>query len=345
MGKISAALHHTLTCKFPSCESKLFSKVTPDFKNKRFFKFPSNLERCKIWKTICNISPYIKVTSSSRLCEDHFTSSDFNNPENPVRLSNKAIPRSSIEIATGYDHSSVNIIDETTDSIVPVPQSPALATFHSLSNCSIVNDHCYVNTITESQDNGFIETSPNSAACSPDIATQSLSDLSIESDHCYARHIWTEASFPEKPSNNPEEFTFTSYQSSSDLQTCNSTSKLSVTPQNIDLENPPLYSAKNTKPNAGISFLLEKNTGILRKAGLSKFNISPEQSIRYKVHRNVLSKLSKLKSQLRHQRSKIKSSNTLYDKGEFIGTPLFYSYGERIPLCRLWRFCQLISGF
>ncbi|CAH1973996.1 unnamed protein product, partial [Acanthoscelides obtectus] len=44
------------------------------------------------------------------------------------------------------------------------------------------------------------------------------------------------------------------------------------------------------------SFLLEKGSGILTKYGTSKKELSPKESIMYKVHQNVCSRLSKLKS-------------------------------------------------
>lgn len=65
------------------------------------------------------------------------------------------------------------------------------------------------------------------------------------------------------------------------------------------------------------SFLSDKNTGILSQAGLSEKDLSPQKAIMYKVHRNVTSKLSKLRSLLKDTRAHLTTIRDLYNENRF----------------------------
>ncbi|VEN36818.1 unnamed protein product [Callosobruchus maculatus] len=64
------------------------------------------------------------------------------------------------------------------------------------------------------------------------------------------------------------------------------------------------------------SFLSEK-TGILQKSGLSKSDLTPQEEIMYQVHRNTLSKLSKLRNSLKQKNSDLMALRNLYNDGRF----------------------------
>ena len=81
-------------------------------------------------------------------------------------------------------------------------------------------------------------------------------------------------------------------------------------------ESSPTCFKPNTLPDK-YSILLEKNTGLLTKAGLSKSNLSPQENIMYQVHRNTLSKLSKLRSQLKNKNADLCAIKNLYNDGKF----------------------------
>lgn len=98
----------------------------------------------------------------------------------------------------------------------------------------------------------------------------------------------------------------------------------SCSQQNLVTEGPmsnPASGSSCSKMNCNYfdkySFLLEKRTGILGKAGLTSSDLSPEQEAMYKVHRNVTSKLSKLKSLLKNERAHVTSLKNLYNDGRF----------------------------
>ncbi|VEN50724.1 unnamed protein product [Callosobruchus maculatus] len=64
------------------------------------------------------------------------------------------------------------------------------------------------------------------------------------------------------------------------------------------------------------SFLSEK-TGILQKSGLSKRDLTLQKEIMYQVHRNTLSKLSKLRNSLKQKKSDLMALRNLYNDGRF----------------------------
>lgn len=57
--------------------------------------------------------------------------------------------------------------------------------------------------------------------------------------------------------------------------------------------------------------------GILGTIGISKKDLSPQKSLMYSVHRNVTSKLSKLRNMLMHEREQHKTLKKLFDNGNF----------------------------
>ncbi|KAJ8966123.1 hypothetical protein NQ314_003730 [Rhamnusium bicolor] len=65
------------------------------------------------------------------------------------------------------------------------------------------------------------------------------------------------------------------------------------------------------------SFLLENKKGILNKAGLSKKDLTPQEEIMYREHRNVTSKLAKLRTLLKNERAHVNSLRNLFNDGRF----------------------------
>lgn len=65
------------------------------------------------------------------------------------------------------------------------------------------------------------------------------------------------------------------------------------------------------------SFLLENKKGILTKAGLSKKDLTQQEEIMYREHRNVTSKLAKLRTLLKNERAHVNSLRNLYNEGRF----------------------------
>ncbi|KAF2886581.1 hypothetical protein ILUMI_19593, partial [Ignelater luminosus] len=57
--------------------------------------------------------------------------------------------------------------------------------------------------------------------------------------------------------------------------------------------------------------------GILGKVELSKKELSPKKNIMYKIHRNMCTKVSKLKKALENEKSQLKILRQLYDEGRF----------------------------
>ncbi|KAF2903322.1 hypothetical protein ILUMI_02867 [Ignelater luminosus] len=57
--------------------------------------------------------------------------------------------------------------------------------------------------------------------------------------------------------------------------------------------------------------------GILGKVELSKKELSPKKNIMYKIHRNMCTKVSKLKKALENEKSQLKILQQLYDEGRF----------------------------
>ncbi|KAJ8910306.1 hypothetical protein NQ315_003784, partial [Exocentrus adspersus] len=66
-----------------------------------------------------------------------------------------------------------------------------------------------------------------------------------------------------------------------------------------------------------ILFLWNKERVFLVRQDFQRKNLTPEESIMYKVHQNVTSKLSKLKTMLKDERAQLKSLRNLYEDGRF----------------------------
>ncbi|XP_050315315.1 uncharacterized protein LOC126749669 [Anthonomus grandis grandis] len=93
------------SCKYPLCSSVYISNCPESHRNHRFFKFPLNSSLQKSWREICHVSPTKSVTNY-RVCSNHFSGSDFNNPNNPVRLRWDAVPHK-IEMQSDHNYSKV----------------------------------------------------------------------------------------------------------------------------------------------------------------------------------------------------------------------------------------------
>ncbi|KAJ8979110.1 hypothetical protein NQ317_014122 [Molorchus minor] len=57
--------------------------------------------------------------------------------------------------------------------------------------------------------------------------------------------------------------------------------------------------------------------GFLTKVGLSKKDLTPQEEVMYREHRNVTSKLSKLRNLLNNERAHVNSLRNLYNDGRF----------------------------
>src|SRR5699024_6308376 len=59
------------------------------------------------------------------------------------------------------------------------------------------------------------------------------------------------------------------------------------------------------------------SSGILRKIGLNKSQLTPPKNKMYTIHRNMCSKISKLKKSLEHERNHLQKLQNLYEEGRF----------------------------
>lgn len=141
-------------CLAPNCTSKYYSPIRdPNFKNKLFFKFPSDINRRREWFNISNL-PFI--LKRCYLCEDHFKENDFTNTFKN-RLLKHATP--SFKRSQDSDSSDKNISNllsvgiENIEKLEEKSFSPQNATIEEEHNSPICKKPKFSSTSFRSLDN------------------------------------------------------------------------------------------------------------------------------------------------------------------------------------------------
>lgn len=297
--------HLKYSCKFPICRNSYFhaidkKKVT----NKHFFKFPhNNSKRLEIWKKFCNIAD--GDCKNYYLCEDHFEIKQFKNISRS-RLNWNAIPSQTLPINNMHNMSvdlSVNSENLDVDSVNMPSDLPIYSVNSDVNNENITID---LSVNSETLDVNIVNMSVDNS----DNVNVSM-DLPINSEHFHVNNV-----------NMPIDLPINSLNNSSANLSVNNEHNYAIEPVK---DNEPSCSENNThligtfgnETGDKFNFLLEKRKGILSKIGIPKRDLSPMKSEMYKVHRNVSSKLSRLKQELKRTKNKLEELTTLYNEGKF----------------------------
>mgnify|MGYP002775257617 FL=1 len=279
------------SCKYPSCNNSYFTNIKGSYQNKKFFHFPKDSNTHAAWKFVCQISPS-KNCRNFFVCENHFTFYDF------IDLQRKTLKKGSIPQALAKCQL------ETEHNYAAAPKPRFLFgdnTFPEMDN--ILHDTSF----TSMGENLDIQNNDTENSKLPSSQSCVLPICHLEVEQCVAVSkpklivsdpITSELSKYAQPTVLPDnDINVNKAHKSNDtiikhILEPSTTQDSSYYLSKQDPESSPTCFKPNTLPDK-YSFLLEKNKGILTKAGLSKSNLSPQENIMYQVHRNTLSKLSK----------------------------------------------------
>jgi len=308
IGSIKSKLKYS--CKYPSCNSSYWSNVSPtsQFKNKLFHRFPRHVISLSAWKRVCLISPS-KNCANLYVCTDHFSKEDYSNTNEPTRLRYGAVPhtpdKKSFVVRPNIQCPRVLFPDQepstsVSDDIFTNEQS-LVETCISLPSTSFQSES-FPKTSNIDNIPGFQITSNFSEPLFylPDPISEEVV-ISEDPDICLPKGISEEVLIPEEPG----------IVSGSDHSYCKPSTSFSKCSKMAFKDQ---YSFLEDTRDTSID---TPGTGILSKAGLSKKDLSPQGLIMYNHHRNVVSKLSKLRAVLKNKNADLSAIKSLYKDGRF----------------------------
>jgi len=311
------------SCKFPNCQNKYY---WPNINNKHFFRFPvKDKPICDKWRNICQIGDVSCV--NFYVCEDHFLPSDIFGGVNRSMLVSQAVPifrslklQSQILQEHNYFAPQSQTLQEH-DNLAPqaqilqehnyfAPQSKTLQEHeNSAPQSQILQEHNYFAPQSQIlQEHSYFASQSQTLPEQSDFVPESQ----ILEEHNYVSPQFTNVT------GSIDEISDLLPSFSSNFNTANTL--LLPNEPNFKFFNVSSQSASTNGPN--FDFLLEVEDlqgpkGIMGQPDISSKNFTDREQRMYKVHRNVCSKLSKLKSCLNKERNKNSMLKELLDKGKF----------------------------
>lgn len=275
------------SCQFPNCSNGYYwcKSRLGKVQNKHFYRFPANPVINVQWKKICNIN----LTENCRnkyVCEDHFQKEDF--------------------------------VNFTRHALNPLVVPSRLQSDSNFQNDPEIPNYCQplnsVNSLAASNDLNSTST------ISPTTADYSRIDSNIVSEDIPAnlnveQSLDTHIESVNDDSSNNISYTINSNNFGKQDCICEDAN---CQRDDSDDNDDAIVTDNLTERNEITSILTKRRkTGFLSEAGISSKAMTPTKRTMYKIHRRIVTRLSKIKKSLDNKKDALNKLQKLYKDNVF----------------------------